>query len=482
MKVTLKQTQGITLILLMMMAAFAGCIGGDDTDDDTSSSTATDSSSSTAETSDTSDSSDSSDSSDTSDSSDSSDTSDSDGSDSSDSSSSDSSGGSAVSTMDSEDGGYTYASNVDNHRSLMADMCDIKAHANAGEWTAAKGIYTNGKNAEKSDGSYRTLQGFASASGKNHGYDAFYGADGSVDAMIMDALEGTGDFAGVSDTVRYQGIAKLTANLGMVAYTIHELNSAIAKADAGNVDNDTGAPHNWDEGWAFFHGPDENVGCSPVATLNKRGADFGTEHTDGMANTTYNIQQAMIAGLAALQAEDATGYNDATNEVVKNVIIAYSQAVLKYTYKMDSTDTAEKYQAEAYAFWKTIEAYAAPYTDNACYNMQSHTMGWVGSYDNTSCDDFAWYEDAQMGGPDSGTFTGCYNMVSHTVAEGVDQAQCDTGFSKDYFYANYGATSMNNILDLSDASVLGTSYDVTAWLQPVWDHYGITAEEIGSYS
>ena len=462
----------------MMMAAFAGCLGGDDSDDDKD--TADDSGSSTADTSDTStsDTSDSSDSSD-SDTSDSSDSDGSDGSDSSDSSSSDSSGGSAVSTMDAEDGGYTYASNVDNHRSLMADMCDIKAYANDGQWTAAKGVYTNGKNAEKSDGSYRTLQGFAAAAGKAHGYDTFYGADGSVDAMIMAALDGTGDFEGVSDTVRYQGIAKLTANLGMVAYTIHELNSAVGKADDGNVDNDTGAPHNWDEGWAFFHGPDENVGCSPVATLNKRGADFETEHTAGMANTTYNIQQAMINGLAALQAQDQAGYNDATNEVVKNVIIAYSQAVLKYTYKMDDASNGAKYQAEGYAFWKTIEAYAAPYTDNACYNSQSHTMGWIGSSDSAACDSFSWYEDYQMGGT---TFTGCYNTVSHTVAEGVDQAQCDNGFSAQMYYANYGATSMNNVLDLQDATQLGTSYDVTAWLQPVWDHYGITADDIGSYS
>ena len=74
---------------------------------------------------------------------------------------------------------------------------------------------------------------------------------GSVGAHIMAAMDGTGDFEGTSDTVRYQGIAKLTVNMGMVAYTIHELNSAIAKADAGNVDNDSGAPHNWDEGWAF---------------------------------------------------------------------------------------------------------------------------------------------------------------------------------------------------------------------------------------
>ncbi len=381
--------------------------------------------------------------------------------------------------MDGEDGGYTYASNVDNHRSLMADMCDIKAHANAGEWTAAKGIYMNGKNAEKSDGSYRTLAGFAAATGKNHNYDTYYGADGSVDAHIMAALDGTGDFNGTSDTVRYQGVAKLTANMAMVAYTIHELNSAIAKADAGNVDNDSGAPHNWDEGWAFFHGPDENVGCGPVATLNKRGADFGTEHTAGMANTTYHIQQAMITGLADLQASNQDGYTNATNDVVKNVIIAYSQAVLKYTSKMDSSTDGPKYQAEAYAFWKTIEAYVGDYTDNACYNMQSHTMGWVGSYNATSCDSFSWYENHSMGPT---TFTGCYNTVSHTVAEGVTQAECDGGFSSNMFYANYGATSMNNILDLTDASQLGTSYDVSAWLQPAWDHYGITAEDIGSYS
>ncbi len=196
-----------------------------------------------------------------------------------------------------------------------------------------------------------------------------------------------------------------------------------------------------------------------------------------MANTTYNIQQSMIAGLAALQAEDQAGYTDATNDVVKNVIIAYSQAVLKYTYKMDSADSGEKYQAEAYAFWKTIEAYAAPYTDNACYNMNTHTMGWVGSSDAAACEAFTWTQYQGQGD------YMCYNTVSHTVAMGItSEADCDKFGETPYHYENYGATSMNNILDLQDASVLGTSYDVTAWLQPVWDHYGITAEEIGSYS
>ena len=134
--------------------------------------------------------------------------------------------------LDASDGGYTYASDVDNHRSLMNDLCEIKDAASSGggyDFATAKDIYMNGKNAQKDDGSYRTLAGFASATGKNHDYDSYYGMNGSVDAHIMAALDGTGDFNGTSDTVRYQGTAKLTVNLGMVAYTLHELNAAILK-------------------------------------------------------------------------------------------------------------------------------------------------------------------------------------------------------------------------------------------------------------
>jgi len=342
-----------------------------------------------------------------------------------------------ASTMDAADGGYTYASNVDNHRSLMKDLCDIKTAASAYDWTTAKDIYTNGKNAQKSDDSFRTLAGFAAAEGKKHNYDTYYNQTGSIGAHIMAALDGTGDFENTSDTVRYQGVAKLTANMGMVGYTIHELNSAIAKADAGNVDNDSGAPHNWDEGWAFFHGPDEDNSCGPVATLNKRGADFGTE-TDGVSNTFIAIEDAMVAGLTALQAEDSAGYTSAANTVVKNVITAYSQAVLKYTSKMDNADSGEKYQAEAYAFWKVMEAYAADFT-NACIDIEGNAT-YVGNSDETAC------------------------------AEG------------ETFDGHYGADKINEILNLQDTTQLGTSHDVTAHLEHVWAHYGITSNDIGTYA
>ena len=382
--------------------------------------------------------------------------------------------------LDASDAGYTYASDVDNHRSLMNDLCEIKAAASSDggyDFTGAKAIYMDGKNAEKSDGSFRTLAGFASATGKNHDYDSYYGMNGSVDAHIMAALDGTGDFEGTSDTVRYQGTAKLTVNLGMVAYTLHELNAAILKAEAGNWGTDD-AQHAWDEGWAFFHGPDEHYGCSPAKVMEKRAADFGTADADGVAATFAATEAAMNAGLTALQNEDMQGVVDARDEVLKNLVIVYSQAVLKYTSKMDSNDTAEKYQAEGYAFWKAIEAYAGPHMHDGCYNMAvGHKVMMMGEIDATACDAFIWTNGSQDA---NGTNDTCYNTVNHMVStDATDEAGCD-GYSSMYYMDNYAATMMNNVLDLTDASQLGTSYDVTAWLQPVWDHYGITAADIGS--
>ena len=415
-----KKVKGLLLIALMAVSGLAGCLGTDDEDDET------------------------------------------------------------ASTMDAADGGYTYASNVDNHRSLMKDLCDIKTAASAYDWTTAKDIYMNGKNAQKSDDSFRTLAGFAAADGKNHGYDAYYNMSGSVDSHIMAAMDGTGDFAGASDTVRYQGIAKLTVNMGMVAYTIHELNSAISKADAGNVDNDSGAPHNWDEGWAFFHGPDEDYGCSPAKVMEKRAGDFGTTNAAGVANTFAAAEAAMVDGLAALQASDSAGYTAAAETVVKNLIITYSQAVLKYTSKMDSNESGEKYQAEGYAFWKAIEAYSAPHMHDGCYNMAvGHKVMMMGEIDASACDAFIWTNASQ---DPNGTNDTCYNTVNHMVSsDATDEAGCD-GYTSMYYQDNYAATLMNNVLDLTDASQLGTSYDVTAWLQPVWDNYGITSGDIGTYA
>ena len=382
--------------------------------------------------------------------------------------------------LDDADGGYTYASNVDNHRMLMGDVCDIKDLSGAYDWDGVKDIYEDGKHAEKSDGSYRTLMGFADASGKNHAYDAYYGADGSWNDFVSAAIDGTGPFDGESDTVRDQAVEKGIQNGVMTAYAIHELNAAIIKAEAGNWGADD-AQHAWDEGWAFYHGPDDSNhdydGCGPYATAAKRGGNFGTGDATNIATLA-----AMNAGLTALQNEDMQGVVDARDEVLKNIVIVYSQASVRYASKMTDDlaagDTADydKHQAEGHAFYRVIEAYVAEYT-SICYNMVSHTVSSDSS--QASCEAYMYLENYTSPNDPSGEeFTGCYNSVTHAQHEGMSEEECNA-FG---WYANYYNGKILEIFDLKNDGDATADYeaDIRSYLQPVWDAFGITAEDIGT--
>ena len=389
-------------------------------------------------------------------------------------------GGDEAVDLDDSDGGYDYASNVDNHRMLMGDVCDIKDLSGAYDWDGVMDIYENGKYAEKSDGSYRTLIGFADASGKNHAYDDYYGADGSWNDFVSAAIEGTGPFAGESDTVRDQATEKGIQNGVMTAYAIHELNAAIIKAEAGNWGPDD-AQHAWDEGWAFYHGPDDADadydGCGPFATAAKRGGNFGTGDATNIATLA-----AMNDGLTALKNEDMQGVIDARDEVLKNVVIVYSQASVRYASKMTEDlaagDTADydKHQAEGHAFYRVIEAYVAEHT-SICYNMVSHSV----SSDNSqaSCEAYMYLENYTSPNDPSGEeFTGCYNSVTHAQHEGMSQEECEA-FG---WYANYYNSKILEIFDLKNDGDETADYeaDIRSYLQPVWDAFGITAEDIGT--
>ena len=389
-------------------------------------------------------------------------------------------GGDEAVDLDDSDGGYDYASNVDNHRMLMGDVCDIKDLSGAYDWDGVMDIYENGEHAEKSDGSYRTLMGFADAAGKNHAYDDYYGADGSWNDFVSAAIEGTGPFAGESDTVRDQATEKGIQNGVMTAYAIHELNAAIIKAEAGNWGPDD-AQHAWDEGWAFYHGPDDADadydGCGPFATAAKRGGNFGTGDATNIATLA-----AMNDGLTALKNEDMQGVIDARDEVLRNVVIVYSQASVRYASKMTDDlaagDTADydKHQAEGHAFYRVIEAYVAEHT-SICYNMVSHSVSSDSS--QASCEAYMYLENyTSPNDPNGEEFTGCYNSVTHAQHEGMSQEECEA-FA---WYANYYNSKILEIFDLKNDGDATADYeaDVRSYLQPVWDAFGITADDIGT--
>ena len=258
------------------------------------------------------------------------------------------------------DGGYAYASNIDSHRLVVEDICEINEIVGDYRWSEIAEIYANGSNSVKSDGSVRTIGGFAAGEGKKHGVDTYYGTPTPLDDFVSAALNGTGVWAGESDAVRKQGVQKGIMNQVMIAWVVHELNAALAKAADGNFDAATGAPHNWDEAWAFYHG--SAPGCGPFATANKRAKDFGTLGSDGeTALANEGLLGAMIDGRDALLAGDEAGAISATNEAVKHVFITYAQATIKYAAKVYSdleagdTEAARVHQAEGWAFFRIIE-------------------------------------------------------------------------------------------------------------------------------
>ena len=177
-------------------------------------------------------------------------------------------------------GAYQPLSDVSSHARAVLDVCEISGLLPKDEpidYPAVKAIYENGVNSTKGDGSFRTIAGFARSERDEaiwNDYVSYYGDPTWLDTFTMSAIDGTGAFAGEPDLIRRQGIQKGIQNQIMIAWTIHELVAALDKAADGNFDVDSGAPHNWDEGWAFYHGdaPD----CGPFTTADQLGANFGT--------------------------------------------------------------------------------------------------------------------------------------------------------------------------------------------------------------
>lgn len=143
-----------------------------------------------------------------------------------------------------------------------------------------------------------------------------------------------------------------------IAWAIHELVAALNRAADGNFDIDSGAPHNWDEGWAFYHGdaPD----CGPYATADKRGANFGTGSAVNEA-----LAAAFTTGVEALAAGDEAAARTASEEIVRQITITYLQATIRYANKIDTalaegdTQSARVSQAEGWAFYRVIEPLVA---------------------------------------------------------------------------------------------------------------------------
>jgi len=279
-------------------------------------------------------------------------------------------------------GGYQPVSTVIEHAQIVHDIGNISYALSNGDFAAAKTIYTSGMYSCKSTSSARTLQGFVNAAtvtSKLTGqafFDSFTNGAGPSnpkgpipgtgrltlatsfwDDFIIGALDGTGDFSGLSETMRKYAVNKGVLGV-LTMYVARELESAISKADAGSTTDASGAPHAWDEGWAFYYGNHTTAGkYSAWEFAKKRDLDFAYDSSNNRVSGTVEVKvdilHHFLEGLKVSRTDTLSLSQLVTtrNNIYRLLALTSIRAGLKYAYKMQNPSYSAAYHMEAYAYF-----------------------------------------------------------------------------------------------------------------------------------
>jgi len=256
-------------------------------------------------------------------------------------------------------GEYMPVSNVVEHSQMSFDVEVFMAKLNGDtpDYAGAKAIYQNGGgNSCKSATQPRTLEGFATADLSSESFGATYEGAGLEatfwDTWMLSALDGTGDFTGLSNTKRVTCLKKGVLGL-MTYYASHELESGISKASVESTRSDTGSGHAWDEGWAFYYGASPDGKDSPWEVSMKRDGDFPDGAKVQTAIVPHFNKGLISVRNATYNANDAV---EARDTIYRMWAITYLRAALKYL-MIAELNYDEKAHSEGYAYYLPIHGW-----------------------------------------------------------------------------------------------------------------------------
>jgi hypothetical protein len=256
-------------------------------------------------------------------------------------------------------GGYQPVSDVAQHARMSLDVCEINRLLDARpvDFAGVAAIYRQGRFSDESEGTKRTLGKFASGSRESEEtlgrYERYLG-DGWLNAFVGDAIDGAGAFAGASEAARREAVRIGVRDQIMVAWALHELDAAVEKAGKASFTKKSGAPHNWDEVWAYYHG--EKPECSPFATALRSEEEFGVGTL-----ITRRLQLFSKDGLKALVDKKALAARTARDQIVRDITITYVQSAILAASEIDAAlaqgkaDEARVAQVKGWAYYRVIE-------------------------------------------------------------------------------------------------------------------------------
>ncbi len=272
-------------------------------------------------------------------------------------------------------GGYQPVSDVAQHARMSLDVCEVNRLLDARpvDFAAVAAVYRQGKFSDESEGKKRTLGTFASGSRQAEDtlgrYERYLGI-GWLNSFVGDAIEGIGAFAGAPEAVRREAVRIGVRDQIMVAWAFHELDAAVDKAAKASFTKKSGAPHNWDEAWAYLHG--EKPECSPFSTAQRSEQEFGVGTL-----ITRRLQLFSKDGLKALVDKKALPARTARDQILRDITISYVQSATLAASKIDAAlaqgkaDEARVAQVEGWAYYRVIEPLIARANTTAARSVAS---------------------------------------------------------------------------------------------------------------
>jgi hypothetical protein len=191
---------------------------------------------------------------------------------------------------------------------------------------------------------------------------AYYTNADYANRYVLEALQGTGAFAGKDNKARVQGVKKGTAYMNVWMYVIHEMEDAIGDCKAGCMNCNDDPVHAWDEAVAFYTGTLEGVDGSGSGKLLYNLADYrcanfmtcvgagGTLTTSGTSVVNTEIFKLFKQGLTKLTNGECSAVTPIKNSIVSLMTVPLIQGSLRYAYKVALLNGGSKEQAEGAVF------------------------------------------------------------------------------------------------------------------------------------
>lgn len=254
-----------------------------------------------------------------------------------------------------------------------------------GNVTVNGDIYTYTYTVEEDNKNGRTIAGFSTSAEEKQlngcpgcpykefkKYYDYYGAPDYAHQWITAAFDGTktemkkgnADFGKYGLTGRKECAKKGTAYMSVYMYVIREFEDAIDDCDKNSIDDNYGSVHAWDEGVAFYSGTKVGVYGDTAGKLiytlaDKRCANFKTCGMDGdeLEGTSYvneKLFELFTLGQYHLLSGQCDNVRPIVDEIVDLMSVPLVQGTLRYAYKVDKLEGAEKEKAEGAVFTASV--------------------------------------------------------------------------------------------------------------------------------